>query len=26
LIYLYVGIRWGLGLRRRIERHYPDIR
>jgi Uri superfamily endonuclease len=26
LIYLYVGIRWGLGLRHRIERHYPDIR
>jgi GT2 family glycosyltransferase len=26
LIYLYVGIRWGLGLRRRIEKHYPDIR
>lgn len=26
LIYLYVGIRWGLGLRRKIERHYPDIR
>ena len=26
LIYLYVGIRWGLGLRRGIERHYPDIR
>lgn len=26
LIYLYVGIRWALGLRRRIERHYPDIR
>lgn len=25
-IYLYVGIRWGLGLRREIERHYPDIR
>lgn len=26
LIYLYVGIRWGLGLRRGIERHYPHIR
>jgi len=26
LIYLYIGIRWGLGLRRGIERHYPDIR
>lgn len=26
LIYLYVGIRWGLGLRRRIERNYPHIR
>jgi hypothetical protein len=26
LIYLYVGIRWGLGMRHRIERHYPDIR
>ena len=26
LIYLYVGIRWGVGLRREIERHYPDIR
>ena len=25
-IYLYVGVRWGLGLRRRIERHYPDVR
>ena len=25
-IYLYVGMRWGLGLRRRIERHYPDVR
>ncbi len=25
-IYLYVGIRWGLGLRRRLEEHYPDIR
>ena len=26
LIYLYVGTRWGLGLRKRIERHYPDVR
>jgi GT2 family glycosyltransferase len=26
LIYLYIGIRWGLGLRRHIERHYPHIR
>lgn len=26
LIYLYVGVRWGLGLRRGIERHYPDVR
>ena len=26
LVYLYVGIRWGLGLRRGLERHYPDIR
>jgi GT2 family glycosyltransferase len=26
LIYFYVGIRWGLGLRREIERHYPDVR
>ena len=25
-IYLYVGIRWGLGLRREIERHYPHVR
>ena len=25
-VYLYVGVRWGLGLRRRIERHYPDVR
>lgn len=25
-IYLYVGIRWGLGLRRGIEHDYPDIR
>jgi GT2 family glycosyltransferase len=26
LIYLYVAFRWGLGLRRQLERHYPDIR
>lgn len=26
LIYLYVGIRWGLGLRHHLEHHYPDIR
>jgi len=26
LIYLSIGIRWGLGLRRHIERHYPHIR
>lgn len=26
LIYLLVGFRWGLGLRRRIERLYPDVR
>lgn len=26
LIYIYVGARWGLGLRRGIERHYPDVR
>ena len=25
-IYFSVGVRWGLGLRRRLERHYPDIR
>ncbi len=25
-IYLYVGVRWGLGRRKRIERHYPDVR
>jgi len=25
-IYLKVGVRWGLGLRRRLERHYPDVR
>jgi GT2 family glycosyltransferase len=26
LIYLYIGIRWGLGLRRDIGRYYPDVR
>lgn len=25
-IYLKVGLRWGLGLRRELERHYPDVR
>lgn len=25
-IYLKVGARWGLGLRERLERHYPDVR
>lgn len=25
-IYLKVGVRWGLGLRRGLERHYPDVR
>jgi rSAM/selenodomain-associated transferase 2 len=25
-IYLVVGARWGLGLRRRLERRYPDVR
>ena len=25
-IYLKVGLRWGLGQRRRLERHYPHIR
>ena len=25
-VYLSVGARWGLGLRRRLERHYPDVR
>ncbi len=25
-VYLYVGVRWGLGLRKRIERHYPNVR
>ena len=25
-IYLKVGARWGLGLRKGLERHYPDVR
>jgi len=25
-IYLKVGVRWGLGLRKRLDRDYPDIR
>lgn len=25
-IYLTVGLRWGLGLRKRLERRYPDVR
>ncbi len=25
-IYLRVGIAWGLGRRRRLDRHYPDVR
>ncbi len=25
-IYLKVGVRWGLGFRKRLERHYPDVR
>lgn len=25
-IYLKVGVRWGLGLRKRLDRHYPDVR
>ncbi len=25
-IYLKVGVRWGLGLRRSLDRHYPDVR
>ncbi len=25
-IYLKVGVRWGLGRRRRLERHYPRVR
>jgi glycosyltransferase involved in cell wall biosynthesis len=26
MIYLYIGIRWAVGLRRQIERHYPHVR
>ena len=25
-VYLKVGIQWGLGLRKRLDRHYPDVR
>ncbi|WP_458095145.1 glycosyltransferase [Roseomonas sp. WA12] len=25
-IYLKVGVRWGLGLRKRLDQHYPDVR
>ncbi|MBP0443830.1 glycosyltransferase [Roseomonas sp. SSH11] len=25
-IYLQVGLRWGLGIRKRLDRHYPDVR
>ena len=25
-IYLKVGVRWGLGLRKRLDRYYPDVR
>ena len=25
-VYLKVGVRWGLGLRKRLDRHYPDVR
>ena len=25
-IYLKVGARWGLGFRKGLERHYPDVR
>ena len=25
-IYLKVGARWGLGLRKGLKRHYPDVR
>jgi len=25
-IYLKVGVRWGLGLRKELDRHYPDVR
>ena len=26
LIYLMVGVRWGLGLRQGLDRWYPDVR
>ncbi len=26
LVYLKVGFRWGVGLRRGLDRHYPDVR
>ena len=26
LIFLYIGIRFGLGLRRQLDRHYPQVR
>ena len=26
LVYLKVGLRWGVGLRRSLDRHYPDVR
>jgi GT2 family glycosyltransferase len=25
-VFLKVGIRWGFGLRKRLDRHYPDVR
>ena len=25
-IYFKVGVRWGLGFRKGLERHYPDVR
>ena len=25
-IYLRVGVSWGLGMRKRLDRHYPDVR
>jgi len=25
-IYLKIGARWGMGVRRGLERHYPDVR
>ena len=25
-VYLKVGVRWGLGLRRELDQHYPDVR